>query len=123
MASKKWFDLTRANEFGFEEAQVRELVATFEQSLQKEIAIIEAALAAGDDMKTANALHALKGFMPLFSEPGLAQTITDLYQTSREQPLRVTAPLFTALVPNLSSLLLEVRAWLAAPTAYDSGCV
>ena len=123
MASKTWFDLTRANEFGFEEAQVRELVVTFEQSLQEEIAIIQAAVAAGDALKTANALHALKGFMPLFTEAGLAQTITDLYQTSREQPLSVTGPLFTALVPNLTSLLVEVRAWLAAPTAYDSGCV
>ena len=123
MASKTWFDLTRANEFGFEEAQVRELVVTFEQSLQEEIAIIQAAVAAGDDLKTANALHALKGFMPLFTEAGLAQTITNLYQTSREQPLSVTGPLFTALVPNLTSLLVEVRAWLAAPTAYDSGCV
>ena len=119
MASKQWFDLTRAKEFGFEEAQVRELVMTFEQSLKKEIAVIQAALAAGDDVKAANALHALKGFMPLFSELELAQSITDLYQTSREQPLRVTAPLFTALVPNLSSLLVEVRAWLAASTAYD----
>lgn len=119
MASKKWFDLTRANEFGFEEAQVRELVVTFEQSLQQEIAIIQAAVVAGDALKTSNSLHALKGFMPLFAEPGLAQAIADLYQTSRDQPLSVTAPLLTALVPNLTSLLLEVRAWLAAPTAYD----
>ena len=119
MASKKWFDLTRANEFGFEENQVRELVVTFEQSLQQEITFIQAAIAGGDALKVEHGLHALKGFMPLFAEAGLAQTITDLYQTSREQPLSVTAPLFTALVPNLTSLLAEVRAWLAAPTAYD----
>jgi hypothetical protein len=55
----------------------------------------------------------------LFAEAGLAQAITDLYQTSREQPLSVTKPLFTSLVPNLTLLLLEVQAWLAAPTAYD----
>ena len=119
MASRKWFDLTRTNEFGFDKAQVRELVVTFEQSLQEEIAIIQAAVAAADGLKTANSLHALKGFMPLFAEAGLAQIITDLYQTSREQPLSATAPLLTALVPNLTSLLAEVRAWLAAPTAYD----
>lgn len=123
MASKKWFDLTRANEFGFEENQVRELVVTFEQSLQQEITVIQAAIAVGDALKVEHGLHALKGFMPLFTEPGLAQSITDLYQTSRAQPLNVTGPLFTALVPNLSSLLLEARAWLAASTAYDSGCV
>lgn len=119
MASKNWFDLTRANEFGFEEAQVRELVVTFEQSLQQELANIQAAVASGDDVKTQHALHALKGFMPLFSNAGLAQAITDLYQTSRDQPMTVTGPLLTALVPNLTALLAEVRAWLAAPTAYD----
>ena len=119
MASQQWFDLTRANEFGFEEAQVRELVVSFEQSLQQEIAIIQAAIAADDALKTEHALHALKGFMPLFTEPGLTQAITNLYQTSREQPLSVTTPLFTALVPNLIALLAEVRAWLAASTAYD----
>ena len=123
MASKKWFDLTRANEFGFQEVQVRELVVTFEKSLREEIASIQAAVAAGDDVKVANSLHVLKGFMPLFSEAGLAQTITDLYQTCRERPLSETAPLFSALVPNLMALSGEVRAWLAAPTAYDSGCV
>ncbi len=119
MASQQWFDLTRAKEFGFEEAQVRELVVTFEQSLQQEIATIQAAIAAEDALKVEHGLHALKGFMPLFAEPGLAQALTDLYLTSREQPLNVTAPVFTALVPNLSALLVEVQAWLAAPTAYD----
>ena len=123
MAAKKWLDLTRANEFGFEQAQVRELVVTFEQSLQQEIAIIQAAMTERDGLKAQHALHALKGFMPLFSEAALAQAVSDLYQTSREQPLSACDPLFTALVPNLTSLLVEVRAWLAAPTAYDSGCV
>ncbi len=123
MASYQWLDLTGANEFGFEAAQVRELVGTFEQSLQQELTAIHAAIAAGDTKKVEYALHALKGFMPLFTDPGLTQAMTALYQSSREQSLDVTAPLFTALVPKLEGLLTEVRAWLAAPTAYDSGCV
>jgi HPt (histidine-containing phosphotransfer) domain-containing protein len=119
MASKQWFDLTRANEFGFEEAQVRELVVTFEDSLQQELQRIQAAVKAGDAKQVEHALHALKGFMPLFTEPGLSQAMTDLYQTSREQGLHVTAPVFTALVPNLEALLVEVRAWLVPTTPYD----
>jgi HPt (histidine-containing phosphotransfer) domain-containing protein len=105
-------DLTRAQEFAFEEAQLRELVETFEHSLVQEIAVIQAALAAGEAVKVEHALHALKGFMPLFATPQLAQTTAEVYQTSREQPLSVSAPAVSALVPNLEALLGEVRTWL-----------
>jgi HPt (histidine-containing phosphotransfer) domain-containing protein len=105
-------DLTRAQEFAFEAEQLRELVTTFEQSLVQEMASIHAGLAANEALKVEHALHALKGFMPLFVEQHLAQAVTDLYQTSREQPLAVTAPIFNSLVPKLSALLVEVGAWL-----------
>jgi hypothetical protein len=52
--------------------------------------------------------------MPLFAAESLAQAMTDLYQTSREKPLDVTGPIFTALVPSLEALLVEVRACLSA---------
>ena len=112
MPTSPLLDLTRAQEFAFEEAQLRELVETFEQSLVQEMAVIQAALAAGEALKVEHALHALKGFMPLFAAPELAHTMAVVYQTSREQPLRVTEPAITALVPNLEALLGEVRAWL-----------
>jgi HPt (histidine-containing phosphotransfer) domain-containing protein len=112
MPSSSLLDLTRAQEFAFEEAQLRELVQTFEQSLVQEMAVIHASLAAGDALKVEHALHALKGFMPLFATPELAQTMAALYQTSREQPLHVSGPAVTALVPTLEGLLTEVRAWL-----------
>ena len=50
--------------------------------------------------------------MPLFAVPELALSVAEVYQTSREQTLRVTEPAITALVPNLEALLGEVRAWL-----------
>ena len=105
-------DLTRAQEFALEPEQLHELVATFEQSLAQEMANIHAGLTANDALKVEHALHALKGFMPLFVDPNLGQNVTDLYQTSREQPLQVTGPLFTPLVPKLSELLVEVGSWL-----------
>ena len=113
MSTSLLLDLTRAKEFAFEADQLRELVVTFEQSLAQEMAVIQAGLAAGDALKVEHSLHALKGFMPLFATEPLAQGMTDLYKTSREQPLTVTGPVFTALVPNLEALLAEVRAWLA----------
>jgi len=114
MPTNSLLDLTRAKEFAVEADQLRELVVTFEQSLTQEMGIIQGALAAGEAVKVEHSLHALKGFMPLFATESLAQAMTDLYQTSRELPLEVTGPVFTALVPSLEALLVEVRAWLSA---------
>ncbi len=114
MSTNSQLDLSRAKEFAFEVDQLRELVVTFEQSLVQEMAVIQAGLASGDALKVEHSLHALKGFMPLFTAESLAQAMTDLYQTSREKPLDVTGPLFTALVPSLETLLVEVRACLSA---------
>jgi len=114
MPTNSLLDLTRAKEFAFEADQLRELVMTFEQSLSQEMGIIRAGLANADPLKVSHSLHVLKGFMPLFAAESLAQAMTDLYQTSREKPLQVTGPIFTALVPSLQTLLVEVRVWLSA---------
>ena len=114
MSTNSLLDLTRAKEFAFEPDQLRELMVTFEQSLTQEMAIIQAGLADADALKVEHALHALKGFMPLFATESLAQAMTDLYQTSREQALSVTGPIFTTLAPKLETLLVEVRACLSA---------
>ncbi len=114
MSISPLLDLTRAKEFAFEADQLRELMVTFEQSLVQEMAVIQAGLASGEALKVEHSLHALKGFMPLFAAESLALAISDLYQTSREKPLEVTGPIFTALVPSLQTLLVEVRACLSA---------
>jgi HPt (histidine-containing phosphotransfer) domain-containing protein len=114
MSISSLLDLTRAKEFAFETDQLRKLVVTFEQSLVQEMAVIQAGLASGEALKVEHALHALKGFMPLFATESLAQAMTELYQTSREKPLEVTGPIFTALVPSLKALLVEVHACLSA---------
>jgi len=114
MSISPLLDLTRAKEFAFEADQLRELVMTFEQSLAQEMTLIQEGLTASDALKVEHSLHALKGFMPLFATESLAQAMTVLYQTSREKPLDVTAPIFTALVPSLDTLLVEIRACLSA---------
>jgi HPt (histidine-containing phosphotransfer) domain-containing protein len=114
MSNSPLLDLTRAKEFAFEEEQLHELVVTFEQSLAEEIAVIQASLASDAALKVEHSLHVLKGFMPLFAVECLAQNVTDLYQSCRQQPLSVTGTAFTALVPSLDRLLAEVRAYLRA---------
>jgi chemotaxis protein histidine kinase CheA len=114
MPTNSLLDLTRAKEFAFEPAQLRELAVTFEQSLTEEMALIQAGLVSGDALRVEHSLHAIKGFVSLFTNEAFAKNMADLYQTSREQPLSVTGPAFTALVPSLNGLLHEVRAYLSA---------
>ncbi len=106
-----WLDLRGAQEFATDDVQMRELIATFEASLSQEMTTIQAALAANDSLKVEHSLHALKGFMSLFAAPVLAQSVIDLYQNSRNQPLVATKTTFESIQPHLEALLVEVRAW------------
>jgi len=106
-----WLDLTGAKEFAADDVQLRELIATFQDSLRQEIATIQAGLVASDALMVEHSLHALKGFMSLFAHPVLAQAVTDLYQTSRNHSSLATRSDFETILPNLEALLGEVRAW------------
>jgi HPt (histidine-containing phosphotransfer) domain-containing protein len=106
-----WLDLTGAQEFAADDVQLRELIATFQDSLSHEIVKIQAGLLASDALKVEHSLHALKGFISLFAHPVLAQAVTDLYQTSRNHSLVATRNNFETILPNLEALLGEVRAW------------
>ncbi len=106
-----WLDLSGAQEFAADDGQMRELMATFEQSLSQEVVSIQANLAANNGSNAELSLHALKGFMSLFSAPALAQAVADLYQHSRQQPLEATREGFQSILPNLEALLAEVRVW------------
>ena len=106
-----WLDLSGAKEFACDDVQMRELMATFEVSLNQEIANIKAGLAAKDPLIVEYSLHALKGFMSLFAVPALARSVIDLYQDSRNQSLMATKSTFETILPNLEALLTEGRAW------------
>ncbi len=106
-----WLDLSGAQEFAADDGQMRELMASFEQSLSQEVVSIQANLAANNGSNVELSLHALKGFMSLFSAPALAQAVADLYQHSRQQPLEATREGFQSILPNLEALLAEVRVW------------
>jgi HPt (histidine-containing phosphotransfer) domain-containing protein len=110
-------DLTGAREFAPEDDQLLELLQSFEQSLSTEMGVIAQGLADQDATRVEHSLHALKGFMPLFATPSLAQAVTTLYQNSRQQALDVTQKTYQTLLPDLKVLLTEVHAW---PGIYDS---
>ena len=97
-----------------EAAALRQLVATFHDSLAQELRQLDAALDAADASQVQFSLHALKGFVPLFCQPDLAQSLIDLYHDSRSQPLAAIQARYRALGPALHALTHEVEAWLGA---------
>jgi len=113
ISSPPWLDLRGAKEFAMDDAQLRELMTTFQDSLTQEMATIESGLARNEALVVEHSLHALKGFLALFAQPSLAQAVTDLYKSSRNQPLDVTRNTFESILPNLKALLSEVKDWLS----------
>ena len=108
-----FLDLTQAKDLAGQSEQLRELVQTFEVSLSEEIEKITHALSANDQHQVEFSLHTLKGFVGLFVVPTLALQVELLYKNCRIQPLATTALEFNSLVPNLRTLLSEVRGWLS----------
>ena len=108
-----FLDLTQAKDLAGHHAQLRELVQTFEVSLSEEIEKITHALSVKDQHQVEFSLHTLKGFVGLFVVPTLSLQVELLYKNCRNQPLATTAIEFNSLVPNLRTLLSEVRGWLS----------
>ena len=107
-------DLTRAKEFAKEPEQLQQLLVTFEHSLAQELLELDAAFTNGNTQKAEHALHALKGFLPMFTGDSLGGSVIELYARSRQQPFELTKSQFTTLVPSLELLLTQVRARLNA---------
>ena len=112
-AQSHFLDISQAQDLAGKGERLRELMQTFEQSLDDEIQSITLALTANDQGALEFSLHTLKGFMAMFVVPSLALQVELLYKNCRHQPLTATAQEFNALVPNLRMLLREVRGWLS----------
>ena len=108
------FDLSQAQALAGEGDALRSLAESFRDSLRTELQRLDAALAGGDPEALSLGLHALKGFVPLFCHPDLAQAITDLYRDSRQASAEVTRERYRDLAPVLQALAGEVEAWLGA---------
>jgi HPt (histidine-containing phosphotransfer) domain-containing protein len=109
-----FLDLTQAKEIAADDDMLRELVQTFVDSLDVELVKTQTAFRDQDTQQVHFSLHALKGFLPLFCKPDLAQAVVALYQNCREQELAQTQAAYQALEPAFLELLKEVRAWLGA---------
>ena len=109
MSAFSQLGLQQVQELAGDAAGLSALVAQFDLSLAEELARLD------DDVTQSNAaefalhLHALEGFVPLFSKSDLAQQIVALYAHCRQSPWNDTLRDWVQLRPRLLSLQQEVR--------------
>ena len=94
-------------------ASLAKILKTVAASMADSLPKMSAALQAGD-VHSANALlHAIKGYVPIFSTDALVEQVTQVEKLSKTEPIEVVAPPFAQLMPQLQGLLAEIDVFLA----------
>jgi len=106
-------DVARGVEMMGSEAGLKKILATVLISMTANLPEIEQALAKGDVTTANRLLHAIKGYVPIFSTDALVAEVTELEKISKTESADVVTPLYKQLAPRLAGLLAEVRQFSA----------
>jgi|GEM_PF-673429 hypothetical protein len=106
-------DLSQAAQYAVDAALLPGLMETFAGSLAKERLAIDALLSGDDGAAVRMSLHSLKGFVPIFCEPVLAQEVIQLETLGRKESLDSLRPRLKQLVSQLLALESDVKQWQA----------
>ena len=106
-------DLSQAAQYAVDAALLPGLMETFAGSLAKERLAIDALLSGDDGAAVRMSLHSLKGFVPIFCEPVLAQEVIQLEALGRKESLDSLRPRLQRLVSQLLALENDVKTWQA----------
>jgi HPt (histidine-containing phosphotransfer) domain-containing protein len=93
------------------------MLVMLQDTLAQDLPLIDDFLRAGDVANANRLLHALKGFIPIFSRPELCAHVVQVEAMSKDTSNTATAPAYLALRPKLEQLLAEVRAHLLSVTS------
>jgi len=104
-------DLSQAAQYAVDASLLPSLIETFAISLTKERSAIESSLPGDDTTAVRMNLHSLKGFVPIFCEPVLAQEIIQLEALGRQESLENLRPRLVKLVDRLQALENDVKLW------------
>ncbi len=107
-----FLDPSKAHEFAMDQAQMLNLAQTFQESLEKDLALLNAALASQDTEPVQRLLHSLKGYVTFLCGPELSQQMIQLEAMSRAKQLGDLAVDIAKAIPPLQSLLSEVGQWI-----------
>lgn len=98
-----------------DEAVVRDILTMVQASLVTDIPAVDAYLSQGNLAGAQGLLHPLKGYIPLFSVPALAQQLTDAEKSCKGSDVAVAQSTYATVRPELEALLAEIATYLATP--------
>ena len=107
-----FLDPSKADEFAMDQAQMLNLAQTFQESLEKDLALLNAALDSQDTEPVQRLLHSLKGYVTFLCGPELSHQMIQLEAMSRAKKLGELAVDIAKAIPPLQSLLSEVGQWI-----------
>lgn len=104
-------DLSQAAQYAVEASLLPGLMDTFATSLTKERRAIQDQMA-GEQLEAMRiSLHSLKGFVPIFCKPELAQEVVALEALCRQESLQTLRSRLSQLLDTLAMLEQDVRLW------------
>ena len=104
-------DLSQAAQYAVDASLLPNLMDTFATSLTKERLAIQDQLTGENVEATRMSLHALKGFVPIFCKPALAQEVIALEALGRKESLQTLRPRLSQLLDILAMLEQDVHLW------------
>lgn len=108
-----YLDPAQALEYIGEADQVHTMLLMLDESLSTELGQLDTLIAEGELTGANRLLHPLKGFMPIFCQPALAQQVADTEALSKGQDAAALRQAWAALGPALRGLHAEIKAELA----------
>jgi HPt (histidine-containing phosphotransfer) domain-containing protein len=106
-------NVARGVEMMGSEAALKKILKTVLDSMSGNLPEIAQALAKGDVPSANRLLHAIKGYVPIFTSDALIAEVAELEKISKTEPAATVEPLYMQLAPRLHSLLDEVRTFIA----------
>jgi phosphoglycerate kinase len=97
------------------EAALKKILKTVLGSMSGNLPEISRALTSGDAASANRLLHAIKGYVPIFTTDDLVAEVTEIEKISKTEPAAAVLPLYQRLAPRLERLLDEVRHFVALP--------
>jgi phosphoglycerate kinase len=106
-------DVARGVEMMGSEDALKKILKTVVDSMSGNLPEIAQALAKGDVTTANRLLHALKGYLPIFTTDALMAEVIEVEKISKSEPAATVEPLYKLLEPRLHGLLEEVRTFVA----------
>lgn len=113
-APRVYLDLDRAVAYTGGDAATRDLLQMVEPRLGDDVDTIWRHLEVGDTLAANRALHALKGFAPVFCVDRFVETLAHVESMGGTGTLGAFRSAFAELAPQLLALQSEIQVYLAA---------